>query len=71
MKCLYLPVHQTKLAKKNVEREIAAGKKPKQAVAIAYAQQRKNEGKAEDGDDVVVLLSKLLKLFQKVKDTRL
>ncbi|QPX74646.1 hypothetical protein [Serratia phage vB_SmaM_Hera] len=60
-----------KAREENVEREIAAGKKPKQAVAIAYAQQRKNEGKAEDSDEVVVLLSKLLKLLQKVKDTRL
>ncbi|WLW40813.1 hypothetical protein GNAINCEL_00031 [Serratia phage KKP 3709] len=60
-----------KAREENVEREIAAGKKPKQAVAIAYAQQRKNEGKAEDGDEIVVLLSKLLKLLQKVKDTRL
>ena len=31
-----------KAREENVKREIAAGKEPKQAVAIAYAQQRKN-----------------------------
>lgn len=29
----------------NVKREIAAGKSPKQAVAIAYAEQRRNKAK--------------------------
>lgn len=29
----------------NIEREIAAGKDPKQAEAIGYAEQRRNQGK--------------------------
>lgn len=31
--------------KQNVKKEIAAGKKPKQAVAIAYSVKRKAQGK--------------------------
>lgn len=34
----------------NVKREIAAGKDPKQAVAIAYSQQRKNRSKTSDSN---------------------
>jgi len=34
-----------KAREQNVKREIEAGKPPKQAIAIAYSQQRKNKGK--------------------------
>ena len=34
---------------KNVKKEIAAGKPPKQAVAIAYATKRKAAGKSSKG----------------------
>jgi hypothetical protein len=37
----------TKARSENVKREIAAGKPPKQAVAIAYAVQRRAGGKAK------------------------
>lgn len=43
----------TKARQENVKREIEAGKYPKQAVAIAYAQQRKN--KAEDATPIQAL----------------
>lgn len=35
----------------NVEREIAAGKEPKQAVAIAYSQQRENRSNKDTEPD--------------------
>lgn len=40
----------------NIERELAAGKEPKQAVAIAYAQQRKNKAKDDDIYNILRLL---------------
>lgn len=51
-----------KARQENIEKEIAAGKDPKQAVAIAYAQQRKNRA-AKDGETPVQLLTELVKLF--------
>lgn len=49
-----MPLHEGKSDKtreKNIEIEIAAGKKPKQAEAIGYAKQRKAEGKDDDKED--------------------
>ena len=36
-----------KIREKNIKTEIAAGKDPKQAVAIAYSEQRKNKKKKD------------------------
>lgn len=60
-----------KSRQENVEREIAAGKDPKQAVAIAYSQQRKNKAKSTDCDELFALLSELFNLLQRIKETRL
>ena len=43
----------------NIKTEIAAGKDPKQAAAIAYSQQRKN--KASDGNKIHVMMHDLMK----------
>lgn len=50
---------------KNIKTELAAGKDPKQAVAIAYAKQREN---AKDGETPVMDLAKrLLVILQAVE----
>lgn len=50
---------------KNVEKEIAAGKQPKQAVAIAYAQQRKN--KSSDGKKTLDSLKSSIRQYDEAK----
>lgn len=47
---------------KNVKTEVAAGKPVKQAVAIAYAQKRKN--KAKDCDDIPSMVSRLVDIIR-------
>lgn len=54
----------------NVRTELAAGKKPDQAVAIAYAKQRENRSKQGDGVDIIPLLSELHKILCQIKDKR-
>lgn len=39
----------------NIKKEIAAGKDPKQAVAIGYAKQRENAGKKGSQDGIAAL----------------
>lgn len=43
----------------NIEKEIAAGKDPKQAVAIAYSQQRANKKDSKLVQDLKSFLSKV------------
>lgn len=51
---------------KNIATEIEAGKKPEQAVAIAYAQQRKNAAhKGADNAGLIEALEKLLAFTQR------
>lgn len=49
----------------NIEREIAAGKGPKQAVAIAYAKQRENRA-AKDGETPIQLITELVRLLSEL-----
>lgn len=49
----------------NVEREIAAGKDPKQAVAIAYAQQRMN--RSNDAAEIKSIYDKFCEVVGKMK----
>jgi hypothetical protein len=49
----------------NIEKEIAAGKDPKQAVAIGYAKQREN--KKKDATDAIKNLKGLINKFDKKK----
>jgi hypothetical protein len=46
-----------KARSENVKREIEAGKDPKQAAAIAYAQQRKNKQTGDDAEIMTTLKS--------------
>jgi hypothetical protein len=50
----------------NVEREIKAGKDPKQAVAIAYSQQRENKKKKHKMHDVASLVADLRNVITKL-----
>ncbi|ABL96852.1 hypothetical protein BcepF1.121 [Burkholderia phage BcepF1] len=50
----------------NIEREIAAGKDPKQAVAIGYAQQRRNAAKSHDAADIKSIYDKLCEVVNKM-----
>lgn len=50
---------------KNVSAEMHAGKPQKQAVAIAYATQRKAKKHSEDADDMNEYISKRAKKFKK------
>jgi hypothetical protein len=47
-----------KAREENIKREIAAGKDPKQAVAIGYSQQRHNVAKKGHASDAVMKLVK-------------
>lgn len=52
---------------KNIEREIAAGKDPKQAAAIAYSKQRENITKKRDTSDSLKNLKDWMEKFSKKK----
>jgi len=47
----------------NVKREIAAGKDPKQAVAIAYSQQRKNKASDSMKPMIKSLITKINRII--------
>lgn len=53
---------------KNIKTEIAAGKDPKQAVAISYAKQRENKGKdsVDYCAEVKALISCLVEIQSKL-----
>lgn len=51
--------------KKNIGKEIGAGKDPKQAAAIAYSVQRKNKSDDCQGE-LVSLLTQLCVILQKI-----
>ena len=52
---------------KNIATEIRAGKDPKQAVAIAYATQRRNAAKSrDDGDGAKEIAAKLVDVLSRI-----
>ena len=49
----------------NIEKEIEAGRDPKQAVAIAYAKQRENR-ETKDGEAPIQLITELARLLSEI-----